>query len=563
MEPTQDILVKNHFTSSSAMWREIYAATDLNSAIIQQRMAHVLEFVDQLHLPAGFHALDIGCGAGLTTMALAQRGGNVTAMDVAETMITQAKLTLEQAGPVSGNVTFRIGDAENPQLPEERFDLIIAMGLIEYLAFPRWFLQLMTHALKPGGHLIVTVPNLARLSYKTNPQFLKIRLKNKMRRLLGQPAIDTFLESGRVSAKGGFQRTLYTRERIQNLLRVAGLEPAAAVDHGFGPIWPLSPEHAASVQLDRFVHKQRRAHPSLLADTGSNIVLLARKPLIPTDWQLHPLLADPEPVLAAFRAERHALFAAHATWMAHHPEWSSVSQEIIPEQSISGPVLVLSPHPDDELIGCGGTLLRLLQAGVSVHVLQMTDGGEAMALRHVSPEERRTVRLREAEEVAKIMGVTLHCWNIPGNGLQDDDATRQALHTLFTAVRPNTLFIPFMEDPHPDHRMAALLARHALNMMDSDRSIQIFCYEVWSLTPANVHCVIHDQRVEKNRLLMRYITGMKAVDYERFCDCMALHHAWKDHGQRDFHERFLRLNRQALIHFPQYLLLPGVEDCDS
>ena len=56
-------------------------------------------------------------------------------------------------------------------------------------------------------------------------------------------------------------------------------------------------------------------------------------------------------------------------------------------------VLVLSPHPDDELIGCGGTVTRLMTQGARVTVIQATDGCDAASLVHATEGERRSIRL--------------------------------------------------------------------------------------------------------------------------------------------------------------------------
>src|SRR5437016_6736910 len=57
-----------HFRYSANYWRDLYNANGLFEVIHQQRRAIVLGLVDELALPSGSHILEIGCGAGLTTI---------------------------------------------------------------------------------------------------------------------------------------------------------------------------------------------------------------------------------------------------------------------------------------------------------------------------------------------------------------------------------------------------------------------------------------------------------------------------------------------------------------
>ena len=72
--------------------------------------------------------------------------------------------------------------------------------------------------------------------------------------------------------------------------------------------------------------------------------------------------------------------------------------------SASGPVLVVAAHPDDEVLGCGGTMAAHALAGRSVHVLIMTDGVGARA-EGGSSAKGATNRAEAARRAAAILGV--------------------------------------------------------------------------------------------------------------------------------------------------------------
>src|SRR5262245_41518647 len=61
--------------------------------------------------------------------------------------------------------------------------------------------------------------------------------------------------------------------------------------------------------------------------------------------------------------------------------------------------LVIGPHPDDQELGMGGTIARLVQQGHAVHIVDMTNG-------EPTPHGSVETRAREAAEAAKILGVS-------------------------------------------------------------------------------------------------------------------------------------------------------------
>ena len=85
------------------------------------------------HLPPAGHLLDIGCGTGAYTFALAKRGYRITAIDLAEELVVRCKAKAAQLG-LGDRIDFRVGDARN--LEEEAhgaFDTVLLMGPLYHL----------------------------------------------------------------------------------------------------------------------------------------------------------------------------------------------------------------------------------------------------------------------------------------------------------------------------------------------------------------------------------------------------------------------------------------------
>ncbi len=118
-------------------------------------------------------------------------------------------------------------------------------------------------------------------------------------------------------------------------------------------------------------------------------------------------------------------------------------------------VLVLAAHPDDAEISLGGTILRLVDAGRKVGVVDLTRG--EMGTRG-SPEDRK----RETEAATKLLGLALRRnLELPDGRVPVDLETREALARILREHQPDVVFAQHTEDLHPDHVACGRLAREA------------------------------------------------------------------------------------------------------
>src|SRR5438105_4219073 len=80
-------LVQQYFRAESYFWKDVYTQATLVGEIYRERRGVVLRFVDRLSLSSGARVLDVGCGAGTTTVELAKRGLQVEAVDAVPEML--------------------------------------------------------------------------------------------------------------------------------------------------------------------------------------------------------------------------------------------------------------------------------------------------------------------------------------------------------------------------------------------------------------------------------------------------------------------------------------------
>ncbi len=117
--------------------------------------------------------------------------------------------------------------------------------------------------------------------------------------------------------------------------------------------------------------------------------------------------------------------------------------------------LVVAPHPDDAELGMGGTIIRLIQQGWRVGILDLTSG---------EPTPLGSIERRMAE-TAKASTVLGNPWRknlgLPNRSLEANLASRRALAAVFRQVKPRLIFAPYWEDAHPDHTAATKLVEDA------------------------------------------------------------------------------------------------------
>jgi ubiquinone/menaquinone biosynthesis C-methylase UbiE len=164
----QQKLVDAHFELHAAQWREVYTEASSEGAIYRERSATVLRWADELLMPRADRILEIGCGAGVTAVALARRGYLVEAVDSVADMLKATRRYADGAG-MGSSILASLGDAHCLAFTDNAFGLVLAIGVLPYLHSPQQSLAEMARVLKPGGFLLVTVGNRSRLTHILDP----------------------------------------------------------------------------------------------------------------------------------------------------------------------------------------------------------------------------------------------------------------------------------------------------------------------------------------------------------------------------------------------------------
>jgi len=118
-------------------------------------------------------------------------------------------------------------------------------------------------------------------------------------------------------------------------------------------------------------------------------------------------------------------------------------------------LLAIAPHPDDVELTCGGTMIKMAQAGYQTGVLDLTKGETGT---RGTPE----TRLREAGRAGKILGVKVRRnLGLPDARLRVCDEQKMAIAEVIREFQPHVVILPYWEGRHPDHYTSATLGFEA------------------------------------------------------------------------------------------------------
>jgi LmbE family N-acetylglucosaminyl deacetylase len=172
--------------------------------------------------------------------------------------------------------------------------------------------------------------------------------------------------------------------------------------------------------------------------------------------------------------------------------------------------LAIAPHPDDEVLGCGGSLSLLAQRGCVVHVLCVTSGEASVAALGSPSAVTASVRRDEAVAACRVLGIDGPQFLDFPDGHVDEhvDELAQRLEAELIRFEPEIVLLPWVLDGHPDHSaIAAALAQVAL-----PPAAEIWTYEVWSPLPANRIVDITSVWEEKEAALACHASGDEGFD---------------------------------------------------
>jgi LmbE family N-acetylglucosaminyl deacetylase len=155
-------------------------------------------------------------------------------------------------------------------------------------------------------------------------------------------------------------------------------------------------------------------------------------------------------------------------------EWMSIFSDLPCWQPPEKPTVVISPHPDDETLGCGGLIARLRSKGTDVTVLAVTDGENAYG------DDAGLGQIREQEQTDALgrLGVApqqIIRYRFPDSCLKGYE--RRLVEDLQSVISANAHIIaPWKSDFHPDHEVCG----RAAEAIARTTGVQLTSYFFWT-----------------------------------------------------------------------------------
>ena len=145
-------------------------------------------------------------------------------------------------------------------------------------------------------------------------------------------------------------------------------------------------------------------------------------------------------------------------------------------------IIVFAAHPDDETLGCGGTILKKASEGFEIIIAVMTDGRHSLSksfgiLNHPSPGEMIQIRKQEFSEAAQILKVpedNRFFFDFEDGALtQHTEEATKKVTDLIDQFRPVEIYYPYVRDSNTDHQAAS----HIIDDVVANMNLSTFQYQ--------------------------------------------------------------------------------------
>ncbi len=166
--------------------------------------------------------------------------------------------------------------------------------------------------------------------------------------------------------------------------------------------------------------------------------------------------------------------------------------------------LVFAPHPDDESIGAGGTLIQLSELGSDIKIVWISTNKKDDTI--------AAERKEEARKVTEVLGATYEFWDFPDGDLSRyENQIRKLVSRIVSEKNPDVIFVPHPAEQHRDHQATAAAVAFGINDTKFDK--EIWAYEVWAPMWPNVAVGLEETLEKKRNLISIYESQIKNVNY--------------------------------------------------
>jgi ubiquinone/menaquinone biosynthesis C-methylase UbiE len=253
-------IVKGHFSNNTEYWDILYddfhKYQSFTKYELKRRKEIVFNFIDKIKLNKNKRILDLGCGTGHYLTQLHSMGFQCFGADISEEMLQRTRDKFISSK--SNDPTLINSDCYNLPLDGNYFDLIICIGVLEYLDSEIKALIEMKRIILPSGLVIITFPNFYKLRNLLNPYYYIVRIWTY---LFSKKSIKSFQSSENKNVKIDFNKSTvsrYSLMKVKKILSNSGFKIIEIEGYCYGPfslwkedLFPLE----TSIKISEFIDK--------------------------------------------------------------------------------------------------------------------------------------------------------------------------------------------------------------------------------------------------------------------------------------------------------------------
>ena len=233
-----------------------------------------------------------------------------------------------------------------------------------------------------------------------------------------------------------------------------------------------------------------------------------------------------------------------------------MEQDFIPYQANQhrpdARVLVLAPHPDDEVLGCGGAVIAHVKQKNFIQVVIVTDGRMAEP-QHPDPAAYVRLRQQESQQVADLIGYPSPIfWDYIDRQLDQADDLCAKIMQQIVDKNIEMVYTPSLHEVHPDHFALAQASVEAVTRLaEKNINIQLVMYDVGIPLAANIMLDITPVWDLKYQAMQYFQTQLKIQDYTRHMQALDEYRSYTLGSQVMAAEAYYVIDGQDLLAEPQ------------